>query len=430
MGKLPPTTSGRARLLAATALLAGVTGPVHSANWEWASRATLNANWNNNPALVVDSRDPESTFRMVAGLAGNLVRLADGSTLEFRPRVTRDYYPDEKFKDLESTDFFLPGRYNQQRLRSSWSLGWNATRQNVLSDEDTLADEPVTSLNADDTVYRLRLSPAVSWIMTQRDQLSLLTSLSKTEFDKEFTGRADTEAAVISVSYSHSLDQNQSVGFSVFRTQFRSERLDRLRLDGLPPLVRELENETTSDSFSLDYRRRISERSRVFVRFGLQESETQSTQTIVETGESGETPILTFESTTYEIGFDRETLRGSWEASINRGVSPATNGSPQDRYEIRFGGRLDFSKKLSGSLKLRARQQQRLILSEQGSESGKDRFYSANVRAAWKLDRKWRLTATYRFRFRQPDSASENSATARSDQVLLGFTYVWKPLRR
>ena len=97
--------------------------PADAANWNYGTRVGLSSEWNDNPALQDDRFDFDSTFKFLAVYEGDFERRDDNTTLSFRPRVTRDYYPDSQFSNLETTDFFLPGSFSLRRPTRSGPWG-------------------------------------------------------------------------------------------------------------------------------------------------------------------------------------------------------------------------------------------------------------------------------------------------------------------
>ena len=413
----------------------------YAAQWDWGSRLGLGGNWNDNPALADDARNPQSTFRVVASYSGEFMRLGPSSTLTFRPRVTRDWYPDKQFKDLESTDLFLPGSYNLVRRRSNWALGYNVSRQNVLSDEQTISqDLPGSNLNADDIVYRASLSPNFSWYASEKDQIIVGIRGFLTNYELDFTQRADATGVGASFSYLRSVTERQSVGFSASIDTTESENLNLCPIEvdpGPPPLFTLVECtrfiDTTSDSLTLDYGFNFSENSKFSLKWGLQNSESEQETIENSTGQPLFIIPIEFESTTYDISYNKITKNGQFGLTGTRRVTPATNGRPQDRYEIVFNGKNDLSPKLNFRWVMRVWEQQGIGFASTGGEFNlKTRYFGTDLFFIWKLSRKWTLNGNYRFAYRDRDAGinSTNSFTARSNAIGLGVGYAWKRIKK
>jgi hypothetical protein len=414
-----------------------------AANWEWGSRFALNANWSDNPALADDARDPVSTFRMVASYRGRFERLSPGNNFRIEPRVTRDYYPDREFAKLESTDIFLPGSYNHTRRRTSWNLGYNLSRQNVLSDATTISEGGANQLNADDLVYRASLSPSMSWQVSERDQLLIGLSANATDFDKDFTNRSDQIGTNISATYTRQVTERQDFGFSAFSFSSEAERLNFVIQN--PLLCNSnvaietciIETDGDSTSFTLNYGYNISSTGKVFVKGGLQSTETTTGGTVVATGEQVTLDPFEFKSTTYDIGYDKVTEGGDFRIAASRRVQPNTNGQPQDRYDLRFIGDTKLSQKLDFDWNFLIWQQQAIALraiNEELDEEIKRKtvFFSGTLQLNWTLTRKWRLNGRYTYRQRDRDTGinSDEQDKATGNQLFFGVTYIWKQIQR
>jgi hypothetical protein len=407
-----------------------------AANWEWGSDFATAANWSDNPALSDNDLDPPTTFRVVLIYNGQIERLSQGRSWVFSPRVTRDYYPDRDFADLESTDIFLPGSFRFARQRTSFSLGYNLSRQNVLSDETTISDTGGSLLNSDDTLYRASLAPGFTWVMSEKDQISLGVNFSISDYDLEFTNRADSQGGGINGSYSRSLTQRQSLGFSVNVGKFKSEN-KRNVFFGFPPTLVPVKiiNESSSYNFTVDYGFSLSSTSSLGVKFGLQNSTTDNETSELDTGQVlplgfGETE---FGSTTYDISYRKTTERGEFSLVASRRIVPSSNGQPQDKYDIALRGKIKFSGRLSGRYTFSAFDQQNIIFSATDGEfNSKTRFYNADFRLNWALTRKWRLNGSYRFRQRDREAGinTNESIVGTGHQIGVGIAYLWKTIQK
>jgi len=414
---------------------------VLAATWEWGTDLGLTSAWNDNPALSVN---PTSTFRMVAIYNGEFSRLTPNSAFNFRPKVTRDYYPDEQFKDLETTDFFLPGSYSLRRQRTSWSLGYNLSRQSVLSDESTIADDGgLNNINADDIIYRAALTPGMVWSISPKDQIIISLSANVTNYDLEFTRRADSIGGGINGSYSRSLTTRQSIGISASSSKFESENKTFLSVPTVPPtdpptritFLAKIDNDSNSESLSLDYKFQISHTSKLNLKFGLQKTETDNSVINLETGLPIDFGIGTqsFESTKYNIEYQKATETGKFNVRLSRKVSPAANGQPQDRYEMLFTGDTKLTQKLTGKWQILVFEQQNILLAEtEGTLNRKTRYFSTDLILSWAFNRKWSIRTRYQYRYRDRDAGinSDEQITANGNAINVGIRYKWKQIQK
>ncbi len=458
------------RIPAYSLLLLCFNGPALAGAWDWGADASINSNYNDNPTLRADD-DPrkQSTFRFLATYKMDIEQKSASSRFRFTPRVTRDYYPDEQFKALESTDFFLPGSASLIRPTTSWNLGFNASRQNVLSNETTIAEDGSTlsSFRADDIQYIFSLAPNVTWSMTPRDQLTLSASAAIVDFDLDYTGRSDYEVYSLNTSYRRSVTERQQLGFTGFVSRNESEgtncRVNNNAANPTPPVTEPCtifdtpsrvnavnQNETDSNGFTVDYRYSWSETVSLVARIGLQSSDSVLTVNDADgnsivgeiillpdgriSGTEVEEILSTFESTTYDISLDRKMERYEFTLGAQRRVRPSSLGTPQDRYQLVLDGKYRWTEKLTFIYNLIAWEQQSIFLSgvDNNELERKTRFFSGNFRLNWSFHRDWSVNGGYRYRYRDRDAGvnSLNTVTSTSNEFRIGFNYTFRNLKR
>jgi hypothetical protein len=424
--------------------------PASADKWNYGSRAGLNSDWNDNPALLNDNIDPQSTFRFLASYDGALERNDRNTTFSIKPRITRDYYPDRQFSNLETTDYFLPGSYAYRRPVTSWILSYNASRQSVLSNEETISQgAPAGTLQGDDTLTQLSLAPSVSWQVTEKDLLRLGANYGTNDYGLEFTGRSDTTSTGANFSYRRTLTERQAVGVSGVISSSNSDRRSRaIPVEINPPtdpptfvfLEGEIKTDSTSSYFTADYNYAVSQTSTLQISYGIQDSTTETKAEINSTGQSRTFGSFNFNSTTYNVSYASEGPRGDYTISASRDVTlDITNGQPQDRYQIQLGGRYKLTNRLTGSMRLLAWEQQAVALEaldENDSPvniSKKVTYASGEIRFDWNLTKKWYLNSRYEYRWRKTDQSFDNfnqNLTAVSNQLSIGISYVWKDIPR
>jgi hypothetical protein len=435
-----------------TALLAVVAlSPVHAAIWNYGTEVGLSADWNDNPALIDDNLDPDSTFRFLAVYDGEFERRDDNTILELSPRFTTDYYTDRTFSDLETTEYFLPGSFSYQQPTTVWSLGFNASQQSVLSSEESTS-QGVTSdfLQSDDTLTQFSLSPGVNWRLSERDELLFNLSYSLNDYNLDFTNRTDSTTVGVNTSYRRSLNERHTVGITGFANSTDADRKARIRV---PPTFEfeegKLDIDSSSNFITADYTYAVNETSSLRMSYGLQEATTETITRINSTGATSSTGELTFSSTTYNIGYVREGPRSTYSITAVRSVTlDITTGQPQDRDQITFDGDYKFTERLSGGWELTTWQQEPLalvVLDENNQEtriSSKPKYADAEVRLSYNITRKWFLTGRYEYRWRSNDQqfripdpdgniiTLDQDLKATSSNITIGITYLWKELPR
>ncbi len=458
------------RIPAYSLLLLCINGPALAGAWDWGADASINSNYNSNPTLRPDD-DPrkQSTFRFIATYKMDIEQKSASSKFRFRPRVTRDYYPDRQFSDLDSTDFFLPGSASLIRPTTRWNLAFNASRQNVLSNETTIAEGEGTpgSFRADDIQYIFSLAPNVTWSMTPRDQLTVSATAVIVDFDLDYTGRSDFDIYSLNTSYRRSVTERQQLGLTAFVTRIESEgincRVNSNADNPTPPVTEPCtifdnpsrvnavnQNETDSNGFTVDYRYSWSETVSLVARIGLQSSDSVLTVNDADgnsivgeiillpdgriSGTEVEEILSTFESTTYNISLDRKMERYEFTLGANRRVTPSQLGTPQDRYQLTLDGKYKWTEKLTFIYRLVAWEQQSIFLSGVDNDEleRKTRFFSGNFRLSWSFHRDWAVNGGYIYRYRDRDAGinSLNTVTSTSNALSIGFNYKFRSLKR
>jgi hypothetical protein len=412
------------KLCAVTLLILLTIRPAAGAEWNYGTTLGLSSNWNDNPALTNDTLETDSTFRLLATYESEFERQSDANSFNVRPRVTTDYYPDSKNSDLQATDYFFPGSFSYRRPLSSWSLGFNASQQSVLSDAETTAEQPLL-IRADDTLTRLSLTPSMAWTLSEKDEI--LFGLNYGISDYDFTTRADTTAIGGNLSYSRRINERHAVGASGLISSSDSDR--RIRES-------EITTDTTSSYITADYDYTVTENSILSISYGAQDAttETNSTSTI----QDRSTGSLDFSSSTYNITYQTELQRGNFSIAASRDVTlDITSGQPQDRYQIAFDGEYGLTEKLLGSLRILGWKQEAVaaeIIDENNqllTLSSEVTYASAELMLDWTLTRKWYLNSRYEYRWRDTDQSINEisrNLTANSNLITLGVSYKWKVL--
>lgn len=435
------------------ALLAVVTPLTsHAETWNYGTRLGLSSEWNDNPALVDNALNPESTFRFLASYDGEFERQDYNTRFNLRPRVTTDYYPDSQFSNLQSTDYFLPGSFSYQRPTRVWTLGFNASQQSVLSSEaSTSQGVTIGLLEGDDKLTQFSLSPSLTWQLSERDELLVGLSYGLSDYDLEFTNRTDSTSLGANISYRRSLNERNSIGITTFISSSDADRkvLVGLPLDAPVEIVEGTVNTDSSSNFiTADYRYALSTTSSLSISYGLQDATTESTTSTNSRGVSFGTGSLDFSSTTYDVGYQSEGPRSNYSITASRSVTlDITSGQPQDRDELTFEGEYEITERLLGGWRLIVWEQEAIALAAADDNTllsegtSKPRYADVRGNLSWRLTRKWSLTGAYQYRWRSNDVRvpiiedgsivfRDQDLKATSSNISIGLTYLWKELQR
>jgi hypothetical protein len=430
-------------------LVTGAISPVHAAVWNYGTQIGLSSDWNDNPALANDTVDTESTFRFLASYDGNFERRSYDKVLSFRPTVTTDYYTDSQFSNLQTTNFFLPGSFSIQRPTRQWALGFNASQQSVLSNEESISQGATASLlGSDDTVTQLSLSPGLTWIFSEQDEFSINLDYAITDYDLDFTDRTDSSTIAGVFSYRRSLNERNTLGMTALYSSSDADRKTRVPVEVVPPTdpptfqIEEgkIDVNSSSSFVTADYTYVVNEISSLRMSYGLQAATTDSVTSINSTGARRSTGELTFDSTTYNIEYSSEGPRSNFSIAAIRTVTlDITSGQPQDRDEARLRGNYSITNRLTGSWRIVYWQQEPvalIVLDENNTPinfRNEQKFVEAETGLSWNLTTKWYLDGRYQYRQRTNDQTFGNrnlDLEAVSNNITIGIRYLWKEIPR
>jgi len=446
-----------------------------AADWDWGASAGLSSVYDDNPTLSNDDDTPEDTFRFLAFYELELQNVGPQKGFSISPRISRDYYPDSDKSDLESTDYDVPGEIFYSTPTSRWSLDFGFTRQNILSSESIVEapGDATNSFRADDTVFNYNLSPSVSWNASSKDQIVLNAVWRKQDYDLDYTGRSDFDGYSINSSYLRAVTERQSLGLTVNFSSSESNGLNcrDAFTDPLTPRPAAIEpcdgaevnqfitlnaknrNETDAYNITLDYTWRIQ--PTLNLRASIGREKVDSVQRVVDfdgttllfDGVEDIGGIFIFtptnkiesdaENETYNIGLTKELERGSWNISAARGTRlQSSTGTPQDSDTYRFNFERRLSKRLFMVTRFAYSTQESVFLANDDNDTGASReqqFYSAQGTLRYRLDRKWSIVGTYRWRKRDRDprtiTSNADSIISTSNQYRVGITYAFKQLQ-
>ncbi|MGI9291341.1 MAG: hypothetical protein ACR2QG_08735 [Gammaproteobacteria bacterium] len=453
------------RLWITAALLIFFSSDISAGSWDYGHRISLGANYSDNPTLADDDRDVDSLFKMLASYNLDIEWSEANRTFAMQPRITRDYYPDSDNSDLESTDYIIPGQFTILRDRGSLGLIFNFREQNILSTEAAIIDSPdTTNFRADDTRNTYNLGFNYSYILTPRDQINIGASWLKTDFDLDYTGRADSDGYLANGSYSHSLTNRQSIGFSFNYFQSDSDALDCLNdvlgyedINGQPSASFDpcrddqvnIKRETESDTFSatFNYRAVLTPTLEFSARYGRRKTNNESRvrdangnllTVVVIDPINGPIRVPAFtdfktDSTgdTYDISLSGNYQRYRFDLGGTRTITPSSNGTPNNTTAIRLTQTYNLTQKASAKLILRGTEREDAVREASNAPDRKTRTFEGDLRLSYRLSRKWNLGFGYKYRYRERDEAAlfgVQKQKASSNRFNLSINYILKQI--
>jgi hypothetical protein len=429
----------------------------HAAAWDWGSEFRLTGSYNDNPTLAVNddpdgtARDIQTTRSLLALAELQIIRAAPSSSIVFEPRVTRSYYPDKELSQLEQTNWYMDARGFWLQRRSSVSLGFRYQDAGILSTEDTFDNETGGSnLRVDDKRQLISLSPNFSWDITQRDQISIGSTWSETDYQLDFTGRADLKYNTATLSYQRSFSERHSLGFLAGAYTNNSEQLQFI----FAPTI--ATNETDGINLSIDYNYSISEDMDLALNFGRQESDSATSGGVIAADLDNATALLgdncatisenvgadplpgtglllflytdctrTFKSTQYRLNLTKRYERTEFNFGIFQSIVPGSTGVPQERLQLSVRGTHQLTEKVTLTARLLANDQTSIGFDNFTRES---RNLRADINSDWLLTPRWAVGALYVYRNRKRVGARADLTEIIADSNEMGFyiRYNWE----
>lgn len=394
------------RMLATGSLLTA--GTASADEWLVEGQLGFGARYSDNPTLLPDTNDPKSTEGTVGSAAIEFERESTNRRYSFRPRVTRNWYPDRDLKDAEYTNLYLDGSAGITNQRNVLNISFSASDQGILASEE---DASAGFLNVDDTRKQFTVSPSVAFLVSPKDQISISTSFTDVDFERDFTSRFDYESRNISVFWNRTIDERHSLGATVLVSRYESDALGV----AADPVV--FENDTDGSSVSINYSYRWSETTDLNLSFGQQNSDLESNATVRSSGMT--LPFFpttsNFDSTQYNLTVQNKTEKGSWSYSASRAVTPSSTGTPSEKWQLSANIKRRLAPTTNGQMKLLWYRQ------EATGEAlsiirGETKFFRLDAEFSWNVASNTSLVWTYTFRQRNPESGDfegdlDNQAT-------------------
>lgn len=408
-------------------------GTASAGQWENSNLAAIVGRYDDNPTLLPDAEDPDSTTLLVATYDSEFLYREPDRQYTFTPRIQGVYYPDRDFKDLDRIEYFLRANANFQGLRFNWGINGSYSSQSILSSEDADPENPDSDasgnfLRVDDTRDTLSIAPNFSWAMSERDQINGSVVYSVVDHELDFTGRADFDTYALNLNYQRSLSERHFVGVALGTYAVESEQLAFTRIDlggGMfGTAISELEFDSDGRNASVTYTYLASEKTSFNASLGRQETDLESRRILLGTTDSFESSSR---GTTYDVGFTTRGERWTFEGNASRRVSPNSNGTPSDRTQLQFKNTYRLTEKLTAALAAIGYKQNRTS----ASRTDNNDFLRADFSLGWRLDRRWSASFIYTYRKRDPRSAdllggavpARQNLVRTSDSVSLSLRY-------
>ncbi len=406
----PRTRSGAlAGGLAAATLAMLLPGAAAAQQWLFTPEIELAAHHVDNPRLAEQTEADTITGGLVdAGFA--MRRNTQTSSVLLRPRAAIYRYSDAPDEDSEA--YFLDFNADTRTQRSTWEIQANYRQEQVFRGETTSADFEDGGIDGDigidDDVQTgtgrtftrrqrdlWRISPGVTFDLTQLTSLQLDLSYLDVQYDVEELGEAtDYNNSRIEAALAHALSQHGEISAAVF-----AERYDPVNIA----------RETDSIGARVRYQQSVSDVSTFFVDVGVQESQS----------ETSANPDLDISKTAFlwNLGLDRQLEVTRWRFEIGRRVTPSGSGSLVERDMARVV--MERQLQPRWALRLSAVGLQTNAVDEGISDNDRD-YLQGRATLGWQWTRSWTVEGSYSLTHQD---FADIPGDAQEHEIRLSFIY-------
>ncbi|MGI9307951.1 MAG: hypothetical protein ACR2P6_01735 [Gammaproteobacteria bacterium] len=182
-----------------------------AAAWDWGTDFGASARYIDNASFLPNGADKVDTFSSSYFARAKFVRLAPQSTIELKPRITTDLYPEND--ELEETNFYFEVNTSRKLGLSNLNANIRYNNVGVLSSvlDDTTGD---TEVRVGDRKEYFAIFPTLTRTLGQRSTFNIGASYSKTDFDETFSNNADSDNFSVRAGYNYLATPRQTVGIT------------------------------------------------------------------------------------------------------------------------------------------------------------------------------------------------------------------------
>lgn len=386
-------------VIVAGPLLGGLPADALAQQWLVTPEVEIAVENIDNPRLFEGDVDTNNVTGGLLGLAAELRRNTEISSLLLRPAARINRYSGDD--NLDSEAFYMTLGANTERQRSEWRFTGNFSREQVFTGETTPSE--IDETDVDDSVQTgtgrtserrerdlWRLRPGFSFDLTQRTELKFDVNFIDVRYDTQAFGEAiDYRDSQINAGIVRALSPDSNLEFGVFASQYEPDDVDR---------------ETDSTGARVRYNKEVSDLSTFYVDVGASESNVPSR--VTPGAEVTESAFL------WNVGYSRQLERTRWRFSVGQNVTPSGSGFLVERDMYRVGMthqlRPRWSMSLSGVV-LNSDS-----LADEGIVTSNDRDYMrGRASLAYDLTQKWSMEGSYTFTHQdfadEPGDAQEHA---------------------
>ncbi|MGH8488079.1 MAG: hypothetical protein ACREXS_04195 [Gammaproteobacteria bacterium] len=369
-------------------------------------RLRAGTEFNDNKRLTLLAHD--SVFGSSFEFGGALIYASEVNAVKLTPRTRILRYTEDSGVDLDSEDVFVDGLAEHTGERLGWELRSNFTRDTTLVSE--LETTGITQVRKIHQSYEL--SPSVSYLATEYNTIRLGGTYNDVVYeDAENAGLLDYDYASVSLSDSYTITDRSQLTATVFYSRFE-------------PVGNR--SKTESIGGQAGYQWVWSDALQGSVALGYVSNDVQQTEIELQAVQTPFGPFffpIEVERNTTEGGLlvdatIEKTLENSLlTGSFRRAVIPTGNGRQNNRDEVRFSARHDFTDRTQanvGFVYTNSSDQ-----SQGNEENSRDYF---RIEAAWRYRLSERLSLSVSYAHaRLASTIGDEVALSNAFFVTLGF---------
>jgi len=402
---------------------AGYAGP-----WEIKPRASGTIRYEDNPALIPKSRKPLDAYSTVTSLEATVEKLETDSSIYITPLIRQFYYPDNKYSELNGTEYFLVADYEKRGNTIRWAANFRFDNIRAITSEDSDPNDPGQSgsgtfLKLDDRVETLSFTPRASWSITERDLVDATLGATRVDQIKHFSPRADYDYIFAALGYRRALAQRHILGLQANSSLNKAERSYQYCLVGFFPTPVDsclpsnkdrvvtgiAKQEFTGHSINATYEFTISENTDLKAEYGWQETDIDGLTTETIPAFPDVPRIIpaesSFKSNTYLLQISHSGLRTDWQINASRDVQPSSEGNAADKIQGQASLTYRLTRRLAANVALLFYEQTQ----QSAVRSYKNRYFRGDFGLIWKMDKDMSLRLGYIRRNRDQNDLDTNS---------------------
>ena len=390
-----------------SSVLVSISG-ARAAEWKVEPSLYARGQYNDNVSSSVDSSNTEGSSAYTLGprvkFAGDELNLWDVS-VDTRGKITRF----QSIEDADSENIFFVFDGGRQTELTNWRLNTSFERNSTF---DTDFDTKTPDLGLSDRTERTSksISPSVSWSMSETSQISLSFNTTEVSYDEVTSlNYRNYENDSLNLSANWQYAANHSIGFTSSYNEYESPDAGFFYDQSV---------------LQLDYKYTINELSNISLSVGSRSLDSlRLNGQIVACENPGEfeatgqclfsNPILgdlenKEEGVVVNLVYGMQSETELHDFIVSRSVTPSSFGGAQETRSATYRLNIKNTERFSTNLVLAVTEIETIV----GVDSSSDRLrYRIEPSIAYKLNKNWKLNASYSLVNQNISNSNEDSVS-------------------